>query len=148
MRNVPNKLHQHVGLRAEGTILVGVIWILIGVKGLVREVAVALVPGVWHLLIPSQISGFLWILSGLGAMILAPTKDWSGLSLFLLTIAPGIRFFSYLWSWVVYVIPGIQEGNPRGWFNSLFYLVMILLVVFLSRIPDNIKAPMIGKRMK
>ena len=143
-----NKLHQHVGLRAEGTVLVSFIWALIGVGELVREAPVAPVPGVWHLLIPLQISGFLWILSGIGATILAPTKDWSGQGLFLLMIAPGIRFFSYFWSWVVYVIPGIQEGNPRGWFSSLFYLVMILLVVFLSRIPDNTKAPLIGKRMK
>lgn len=143
-----NKLNRHVGLRAEGTIIVGVIWILIGVGELLREAPVPPVPGVWHLLIPPQISGFLWILSGIGATILAPTKDWSGQGLFLLTIAPGIRFFSYFWSWVVYVIPGIQEGNSRGWFSSLFYLVMILLVVFLSRIPDNIKAPLIGKRMK
>lgn len=143
-----NKLHQHVGLRAEGAMLVGVIWILIGAGEMAREVPLAPVPGVWHLLIPAQISGFLWILSGVGAMILAPTKDRSGQGLFLLTIVPGIRFFSYFWSWVVHVIPGIQEGNPRGWFSSLFYLVMILLVVFLSRIPDNIKAPLIGKRMK
>ena len=145
---MPNKLHQHVGLRAEGTIIVGVIWILIGAGELVREVPLAPIPGVWHLLIPAQISGFVWILTGMGATILSWTKDRSGQGLFLLMVAPGIRFFSYFWSWVVYVIPGIQEGNPRGWFNSLFYLVMILLVVFLSRIPDNIKAPLIGKRMK
>ncbi len=143
-----NKLTRHVGLRAEGTIIVGVIWILIGAGELAREAPVAPVPGVWHLLIPPQISGFLWILSGVGALTLAPTKDRSGQGLFLLMVAPGIRFFSYFWSWVVYVIPGIQEGNSRGWFNSLFYLVMILLVVFLSRIPDNIKAPLDGKHMK
>ena len=129
-------------------ILAGVIWALLGVGEITRTSPAAVVPGVWHLLVPAQISAAVWIATGLTAAFLAATKHNSSLGLFLLVFAPGIRFFSYFWSWIVYVIPGIQEGYDRGWFNSLFYLLMLLWIGHLSRISEGIRAPIRGKRVK
>jgi hypothetical protein len=138
-------IHRHIGVRAEGMILAAGIWCLVGL-GVITGPAQALIPSVWHLLIPPPITAALWIGTGLAGAVLAPFRRASEAGLVLLLIAPALRFTSYLWGWLAEVIPGPPPGDPRGWFSALFYAAMLAFVILLSHIPADVRSPLTGKR--
>ena len=142
---IQKTLHKHVGLRAEGMILVSFVWILVGVGSLTGSQAPE-IPSAWHTLIPLDWSAAIWIVTALLAIALAPSDKLSNIGLGLLTVAPMIRFSSYLASWIIEVIPGPPPGDPRGWFSALFYFVMLMWVLHLSRIPADVRAPLYGRK--
>lgn len=137
-------LHKHVGLRAEGMILISCVWILLGVGRLLRPDV--LVPSAWHTFIPQDILGYLWISTAATAAVLSLFDRPSNVGLGLLMVTPAIYLSSYLASWFVELIPGPPPGDPWGWFTSLFYLCMILWVLHIARIPADVRAPLYGRK--
>lgn len=137
-------IHRHIGVRAEGMILAAGIWMLIGLG-----VAVGVAPdgsgAAFHTTLPIPVRVGLWCGAALIAVITAPLERWSNLGLALLTVAPFIRFCSYLWAWVIDVVPGPPPGDPRGWYSALFYGLMLAFVVLLSHVPATVRAPLSGR---
>jgi len=139
-------LHRrNIGLRAEGMMLAGAIWCLIGLRSVTGPGPVE-IPSVIHLMIPPAVTAALWIISGLLAIALAPLPKASNIGLFLLVIQPGLRFFSYLWAWIADLWPGPPPGDPLGWYSASVWLAVIAWVLHISRIPPDVKAPLNGRR--
>ena len=139
-----NVIHKHVGLRAEGMILVGCVWFLIGVGRVVRPEVI--VPSAWHTFIPQDAQGILWIVTALVAAGLSFYDKPSDYGLGALMVAPAIYLSSYVASWIIEIIPGPPPGDPWGWFSALFYLALILWVLHVSRIPADVRAPLGGRK--
>jgi len=124
-------IHQRINMRAKGMILVAWVWCMIGIGALSTPHVVS-IPSTWHLLIPPVVSMLIWTGTGLLAVVLAFTSRLSSVGLGILTIAPFIRFSSYLTSWIVELAPGAPSGDPRGWFSAQFYLAMMLWVYYIA----------------
>jgi hypothetical protein len=136
-------IHRHIGVRAEGMILVAAVWSLIGLG-----VATGQAPehtGAWHTLLPVWLRVLLWWLPALVALVVAPSARWSPTGLALLTVAPMLHLVSYVSAWVSEVIPGPPPGDPGGWYRAGFYLAMLALVILLSHIPATVRAPLSGR---
>lgn len=144
-RKVALLLHHYVGIRAEGMILAGAIWCLVGLRAVMGPPA-PLIPSVLHLLIPANVTAALWIGTGIAAAALAPFRKASNVGLFLLVVQPGLRTFSYLYAWFAELWPGPPPGDPQGWYAAAVYLAMVLWVVHISRIPADVRAPLSGRR--
>ena len=136
-------IHRHIGVRAEGMILAASLWALIGVGiwlGYSPDP-----PGAWHALIPPLARVALWLIPAIVAALVAPSERWSPYGLGLLTVAPMIHLCSLLTAWLLDVIPGPPPGDPAGWYRAGFYLALVALVVLLSHIPANVRAPLTGR---
>lgn len=138
-------IHRHIGVRAEGMILAAAIWGLVGV-GTVTAPPVTAPPSVLHLLIPVWLRVALWCVPALVAMILAPSDRLSRWGLGLLTIPPIVQGVSYLWAWLMDLVPGPPPGDPRGWLSAAYYALMVAFVLLLAHIPANVRAPLTGRQ--
>lgn len=137
-------IHRHVGVRAEGMILAAAIWALIGV-GVTTGVAPD-IPTAWHLTVPGVWRMLLWLAVAAVAVVTAPSERWSNLGLALLAAPPAIHLLSYLWAWLMALIPGPPPGDPIGWYRAAFHAAMLALVVLLSHVPADVRAPLSGRR--
>lgn len=148
MRNrVIELVHRHVGIRAEGMILAGMLWCLIGLRSLTGPEAAA-TPSVFHQTFPADLTAGLWIVTGIAAIVLAPFKHASELGLFLLVIQPGLRVASFGWAWLADLIPGPPPGDPLGWYSACVWLGVVAWVGHISRIPADVRAPLTGRRTR
>lgn len=141
-------IRRHVGVRAEGMILVAAIWALIGVGVVTSPITTPPPPAVWHTLIPTPLLAGGWIATAAAAAVTAPLRRASDVGLLLLTIMPGLLLTSYLYAWIADVWPGDPVGDPRGWYRCLFYVAMVLWVRHISRIPADVQAPLSGRRRR
>lgn len=132
-------IYHRLGLRGEAMVLLGIIWCLIGV-GVILGVAHESVD-LLHTLVPIPLRLAVWIGPGLYALW-AAFFGKTELALGALAVAPIIRAVSYLWAWVMSLVPGGPDGVPTGWYAALFYFVMIGLVVLAAHIPAEASAPL------
>ena len=125
------------GVRSEAMILCALIWLAMGL-GIWQDLSVQVSPGAWHLFIPAEVRSGLWVATGAAALALAffPMKSHWGLTA--LIIMPIMLASSYLWAWIIDLIPGEPGGDPRGWFRAIFFVAMVGLVVVISHIPANV----------
>lgn len=128
---------RRVGLRGELMLILGVIWILVGIG--VVTVDPPHTPSVWHELLPMPLRVGGWVVTGLlaiaGALTAPLWPQWSDRAIGLLTIMPLQRVVSYLWSWVMHLWPDPPAGDPDGWYRALYYVLGVLLVWVAARIP-------------
>lgn len=141
-------IHKHIGVRAEGMILAGFLWIILGAGFLsgAQSQTPEVVASLWHTYIPFPISAVLWMATGIFAIIVAPTEKMSSIGLGLLLISPMVRFTSYISSFIIELIPGPPPGDPRGLYTACIYGAMMAFVVLLSHIPATTRVPL-GRRV-
>ena len=118
----------HFTRKGFGLFIMGVIWILIGI-GIVDDVHRS---GAWHQALPLPIRIGIWCGAGLVAIASAWVHNLRPWAMALLVIGPGIRFFSFLTSWIIYLLPEGNEGYQLGWLGALTNLVMILFVFYIA----------------
>lgn len=126
---------RRVGLRGEAMIGLGIIWGLVGVGILLGTGQRAPELALWHTLIPSYISGGLWLTSAAAAIVAAHWQQWSHAALGILTVMPMVRLTSFMWGWLMSLVPGPPPGYPDGWYSMLFYVVMVAMVIHVAHIP-------------
>lgn len=125
------------GLRCEALMLAGVVWILVGI-GVLSHASMP-PEGLFFTYIPGPVRGVVWCITGLFAMVAGFRSSHTSLALAFLTIMPIVRLMGYMLGWLQWLWPGEQYGEyAAGWFNAMFYVVMIGFVVFASRIPPGI----------
>ena len=138
-------MRRHVGVRAEGMILAAAIWGLVGL-GAIDTPAMPPAPSLLHLLIPTWIRVALWWVPAVAAVVLAPSDRLSRWGLALLTVPSILQGVSYLWAWLMELVPGPPPGDPRGWVSAAYYALMVAFVLLLAHIPANVRAPLTGSR--
>ena len=140
------RLCDWLGPRGTLMLFCGLIWIQTGIGTLQGFSGVP--TDAPHLLIPSIIRGSLWIVTGLVAVILCPTRSikWHKFAVPLLSIAPVIRLISYLMSWIISwsvfqtVFPHFPlSGTASAEYSSTFWQAEFLLVLVLMVSPATWK---------
>jgi len=132
-------LHSYVGVRAEGMLLLALLWILIGIQALIEQPPNPLPPSVLHYMLPAWFRFALWVIPAAIAAGMSLSIPWSSVGLGLLTIAPLQRCASWLWSWLMSVFPGAPPGQPTGWYSALVWLCVTLVPIYLSHIPAQVR---------
>lgn len=89
-------------------------------------------PALVHTLIPGWLRVALWWAPALMALYTLATGRHTTATVTALTIAPAVRVASYLWAWLMYLIPGAPDGLSTGWYAATFHGVMIGLVVLAA----------------
>lgn len=128
------KTRRRLGLRGAGMLLIAFVWFLIGL-GDIRDLS-ATPNSAWHLLIPSEIRGTVWIFSAALCLILAWTKSQDWIALVVACIMPTIRITSYTWAWIMSLIPGPPDGFPGGWYSSAIHFALLGLVMLVAAIRE------------
>ncbi|OYO16293.1 hypothetical protein CGZ94_04960 [Enemella evansiae] len=119
------------GPRTPLMLALGALWIAVGagvIAGLAPEPDSA--P---HTLLPELLRGTIWITTGLVALVAAPSQ--SRRALILLIVMPAVRVGSYVWAWLVWLLPAGGTGDPAGLYRSLFALAMIGFVAATALVP-------------
>lgn len=98
----------------------------------------------FHLLIPAPVRAGLWIASAAiafgGAFLVRDRWCFAAL-----TIMPGLRFASAIWSWVMALLPESPPGDPNAWYRAIWYLALLGVIWLLTSVQDA-PAPSGGKR--
>ena len=135
----PVKRWYDLTTKSQMLLLMGFVWCLIG-YGVLENVAVQL-PGVFHIPIPAPIRGALWIGPGLFAIYAALSRRGKSVALGLLQIMPVVRISSYLWAWLMWLIPGEPGGYASGWYQAAFHSVLVMAVWITASLPNRPKSP-------
>lgn len=136
-------IHRHVSVRTEGMILAAAIWCLFGVGALVSTTPDP--PSVLHAVLTPWARAALWMATAAVAAFTAPFQRVSNTGLGVLILAPALHLLSYLWAWLMELIPGPPPGDPLGWYSAAFYFMLVMFVILLSHIPANIRPPLTGR---
>lgn len=126
-----------------GLIGVSLTSIFIGVGVLVD--APIFFPSAFHFLIPENLRAFIWISAGLFGFYAGLVRKYKAVALVFLQIMPLVRFASFTWAWLMWILPGLPDGYKYGWYNAISQLGFVLTVWLLSSMPDY---SMLPKRIK
>ena len=138
LHRAARRLTRHLGAHGSGLLLIAAIWLLIGLR-LVLD-PVALPPSTWHGMIPDPIRLALWWSAALLCIGAAVDRDGprrDGFALSVAVVPPMIALTSYLWAWVVSLVPGEPIGYPHGWYAASLYAALVGIVWLVAAIPDE-----------
>ena len=134
-----------LGVRGSGLLLIAVIWTLLAVGILTNPDPHTAQPGTFHGLIHPSVLAAGWLtaagLALTGSLDRRFGSHRDGLALGVATIPPMFYATSYVWAWVVELIPGPPPGFPRGWLSASIYLALVALVWLVASIPDEVPEP-------
>ena len=132
----PPNADTRLGLRCEAMILLGILWILIAVG---IEAGASNIPADQILAVLStEVRSFLWLATGVFAIISGLLSDGTKWALVGLTIMPTLRIGSYLYSYILYIIPGFQYGElMHGWYFAVLHSIILMFVMFIAHIPPG-----------
>lgn len=124
-----------LSLKSKWMIYVGLTWMFTG-WGVMHEYA-TVVPQAYHTVIPEEARGFIWLASGLICIISALIRKYKKIALAGLLIMPSIRITSYLWAWLMWIIPGMPQGWANGWYQAAYQGVHFGIVLLIARLPER-----------
>lgn len=126
-----------LGLRCEAMIFLGVLWILFGVGVLTG--ASDPPEDMIFVRFPQEIRAMAWAGTGIGAIVTGWGSSGTSKALGGLMAMPLLRVVSYLWSYILYLIPGVNPGEyPKAWFWGVMYFALMMLVMFVVHIPPGL----------
>ena len=145
---MPTALHRaarrattRLGVHGCGLLLIAAIWALMGAGVLTAPHVTGSADTILiHQYIPMPFRATMWLTASALCVTYAidrrgPRRD--GIALALATIPPMLRAASYLWSWIMSVVPGEPTGSPRGWLTAAIYACMVGLVWLVAAIRDD-----------
>lgn len=121
--------------------IIGTIWLLYGLGMLTSgPVTVAGAAGVWHLTLDPTLRGSLWAGTGILAIYTAASRPRTDTPGFLaLAVGPMIYSFSYLVSYLVYVLPLASPGYSGGLVGALSWVSVITLIAVIASWPEPVR---------
>lgn len=140
------RLFNWLGPRGTLMLICGLIWIQTGI-GTLQGYSGSPTDAP-HLLIPASIRGAMWIITGIVAIILCPTRSipYHRIAVTALGVAPVVRLCSYLMSWIFSwsafqaLFPHFPlSGAPNAEYSSTFWQAELLLVIVLMIAPATWK---------
>ena len=129
-RYCPKALARRLGVRGFGMVLIGLGWLFIGL-GVWQGLPPA-PDGAPHLLVPAPYRATAWAGSGILALALSTNRDRDHIALMAAVIMPLVRVGSYLWAWIVHLIPGGHPGYASGWYAAIFQAFLVAFVVLVA----------------
>lgn len=123
------------GLRSVAMLLCVYVWIGFAVGTAYGFVPIR--PGVFFTLIPESIRAVVWGVTAVAGLLTCASRRWSALGLMLLIVMPLLSLVSYGLGWVMWRIPGGNEGFARGWYTAYFYLAAVGMVAVAALIPPR-----------
>lgn len=130
---------KQVGRRGTVLLILGFLWLLLGYSVLLdMDIPTADPAGVFHLMIPAEIRGFLWMLTGGIAMCGAfrPPGFSDAFGWAALYAMPALRMVSYLSGWLDWVVPFGTTGYERGWVPAITWGVIVALIATCAGWPE------------
>lgn len=131
----------HLGRRGGVLLILGVIWMVIGISAVI-DPYVGIgggdpQQGLFHEALPVWLRATLWIGTGLLAVSFAwrtagRRDDWGYMALILMPI---VRTASYGWAWLVHLTGG--HGDPSGWLGAIVWATFAILVYTISGWPET-----------
>jgi hypothetical protein len=119
----------HLDRKGVGLLLIGITWFLLGIGIYDEDHHI----DAWHTHIYDPIRIAMWCTAGTVAIASAWLHQARPWAMGLLVISPGIRFFSWMTAWIVYLIPdGDGNGAPLGWASAAVNLAMIGFVFYVA----------------
>ena len=138
---LPRTVRQ-VGRRGTALLMLGVLWLLLGYSVfLSMDIPTEAPEGVFHLLIPADVRGFLWMLTGGTAIVAAfrPPGFSDAFGWTALYVMPALRLVSYLSGWLDWIVPFGTPGYERGWVPAITWAVIVVLIATCAGWPEPIK---------
>ena len=135
---------KQVGRRGTVLLTLGVLWLLLGCSVfLSMDIPTAAPAGVFHLLIPADVRGLLWMLTGVIAMCAAfrPPGFIDAFGWTALYAMPALRMVSYLSGWLDWIVPFGTPGYERGWVPAITWAVIVVLVARCAGWPEPARVP-------
>lgn len=130
-RQTPPLARRRLSDKSRILALDGVVWCLVGI-GVITGTYVS--DGAPHLAIPSPIRCLWWIVPGAFAIAAGLTQRHKDAAVGLLMIGPAIRVTSYLYAWIIDLIPGAPDGVAKGWYYASINLIIVVHVIAVTRI--------------
>jgi len=130
----------HLGRRGAVLLILGVIWLFIGISIIADPYAGgSRNQGLFHEALPPWLRAPLWIGTALLALSSAwrpagRRDDWGYMALILM---PTVRAMSYLWAWLIHLVPGPPNGAPTGWLGFIVWGTVVILVYTISGWPET-----------
>jgi len=131
-----------IGRRGAVLLILGVIWLFIGISIIADPYAGGgRSQGLFHEALPTWLRATLWITTALFALsaawrVAGRRDDWGYMALILM---PTVRAMSFLWAWLVHLIPGPPDGDPTGWLGFIVWGTVTVLVYTISGWPESPK---------
>ena len=147
LHRTARRITHKLGVHGSGLILIALIWALVAVGSMTPQRLpgpAGTDPHLLHLLIPPLIDATMWLTAAMGCAAAAldrngPRRD--GLALAFAVVPPMIRFTSYVWAWLVSLMPGGPAGYPRGWYVAALFACMVAIVWLVAAIPEDPHRP-------
>ncbi|WP_288797826.1 hypothetical protein [uncultured Arsenicicoccus sp.] len=130
-RQTPPLARRRLSDKSRLIVLDGVVWTFIGV-GVIAGTSPT--DGAPHLAIPDPIRCLWWLVPGIVAIAAGLAQRHKDVAVALLMIGPAIRLTSYLYAWIISLIPGAPDGVPNGWYYAAINLIIVVHVVAVARI--------------
>ena len=130
---------KQVGRRGFVLLTLGFLWVLLGCSVFLEmDIPTAAPEGVFHLMVPADIRGLLWMLTGVIAMCGAfrPPGFSDAFGWTALYAMPALRMVSYLSGWLDWLVPFGTPGYERGWVPAITWSVIVVLVATCAGWPE------------
>lgn len=144
LHRTARRLTRHLGVHGSGLLLIGLLWLLVGIGALTPQPPSGTDALLLHQRMSPIIDATMWFTAAMGCLAAAldrngPRRD--GLALAFASIPPMIRFTSYLWGWIVSLLPGEPVGYPRGWYVAALFACLVAMVWLVAAIPEEPTRP-------
>lgn len=110
------------------------VWLLLGV-GQLQQIPVRH-PGVFHLTLPGELRGWIWLGPALLAVATCFSRRLSWVGIMVLFMPAIFTMASYAEAWLAFKIPGGSPGYSNGWYQSAIYLGAMLIPVLAALFPS------------
>jgi len=129
-----------IGRRGAVLLILGVIWVFIGISTLVDPYASGGPElGLFHQALPPWLRATAWMVTALVAIAsawrVAGKRD--DLGYMALILMPMVRTASFTWAWLIHLIPGGANGAPNGWLGAIVWGTVTVLVFTISGWPET-----------
>lgn len=125
------------GRRGQVLIAVGIGWMGMGWSVLFDHAILNDDAAILFELIANPTRARFWIATGLVAAIAGCRREWQWLGFALATLMPVQRAISYLWSSIMWVVPGAPGGHLRSFGAGLFWTALVMLLWLVSTWTDE-----------
>lgn len=128
-------LADYLGARGMVLLWCAAAWTLLG-AGVATGASSGPDPELFHTMWPVPLRAAAWWVTAALALHAALRKKWVPLAVGALMLMPVVRLASYLWAWIMSLVPGTPPGVPDAWYYAVFHLLAVGLVLIAAHVKE------------